>query len=197
MSKKNRNNQNKVVQMNGEKSLREIENEAIMLAQAKAERERVEAEAAIAEKRAKYPMRGLNGGDLFKILGILSRLNIKDDLVNMYKNNVRESIKYRKEALVNDHKSKADDIATKVREIERAGEIELAGVDIMGSLVEKILLNMNSIQSELNAFLGELLGKNADEVNELPFDDYIFILKEVIASDDFKTFFKSASSLVG
>lgn len=197
MSKKHKNKDN-VVPMKPEKTLKDIEAAAIATAQANAKREAAEREAELAQLRAKYPMRSLNGSDLFKVLAIFAKLGIKDDLVQMYKDNVNESIKLQKQRLLQDHKEKAVDTLTKqIRHLENEATVSLRGVDIMANLFEKVTNNIGAIQNDLNEFLASLLGKTAQEVAELPLGDYFFVLRELFNSEDIKTVFKSASSLVG
>lgn len=183
------------------KTLQDIERQAIEKAQAKAD-ERAKAQAEeVAKLKERYAMRRLNGSDLFVILGILGKLDIKDDFVEMYANNVKESASLQKEALLNDHKEKAptkgEEVANKLRQIDQAEAINLRGVDIVGTLLSKIMSNAPLIKIELNEFLGSLLGLTGEEVAEMPLSDYFFVLRELFAAEDFKAVFKSASSFLG
>lgn len=202
MSKKNHNNQpkqNNIARI--EPNLKDIERAAIAEAEAKARAAKAEADQRIAELRAQYPIRALNGGDLFVVLGLLGKIDIKDELVGMFADQIKSGAELQKARLLNDHKekelNKGEAIAATLRNIDESVEVQLRGVDLVGQIFEKVVQNIALIQNELNEFLGSLLGKSGAEVGQIPLGDYFFVLKEVFQSDDIKTVFKSASSLLG
>lgn len=203
MSKKNRNNnqpqaQNNVVAI--EPTLKDIERNAIAEAEAKARAAAAEKAEHLAAMRAKYPMRGLSGADLFVVLGLLGKLNIKDELVGMFADQLKSGAELQKARLL-DHKEKdlnqGQQIAKTIRMIDENVDVQLRGIDLAGQIFEKVVENIALVQNELNEFLASLLGRTAAEVATLPLGDYFFVLKELFSSDDIKTVFKSASSLLG
>lgn len=157
--------------------------------------------AANADLEAKYPMRALNGGDLFTILGILSKLGIKDDVVQMYSKNVEAGAAIQKARLLSDHKdkkpTKADEKANALTELEARKNNELEGAVIIGTLVQRILSNISLIKIELNNFLGSLYGLSGEEIEAVPLADYFYLVQKVVKSEDFNSVFKSASSFLG
>lgn len=203
MSKKNHNNQPKQAQnvVAIEPSLKEIERAAIAEAEAKARAAAAEKREHLANMRAKYPMRGLNGSDFFVVLGLLGKLNIKDELVGMFADQLKSGAELQKSRLLNDHKEKdlnqGQKIAATIRAIDENVDVQMRGIDLAGQIFEKVVENIALVQNELNEFLASLLGKTAQEVAALPLGDYFFVLKELFSSDDIKTVFKSASSLLG
>lgn len=157
--------------------------------------------AANADLEAKYPMRALNGGDLFTILGILSKLGIKDDVVQMYSKNVEAGAAIQKARLLSDHKdkkpTKADATAKALTELEARKNNELEGAVIIGTLVQRILSNISLIKIELNNFLGSLYSLTGEEIEAVPLADYFYLVQKVVKSEDFNSVFKSASSFLG
>lgn len=203
MSKKNRNNNQPQAQnvVAIEPNLKDIERAAIAEAEAKARAAQAEKREYLANMRAKYPMRGLNGADLFVVLGLLGKLNIKDELVGMFADQLKSGAEIQKSRLLNDHKEKdlnqGQKIAANIRAIDESVDVQLRGIDLAGQIFEKVVENIALVQNELNEFLASLLGTTASEVAALPLGDYFFVLKELFSSDDIKTVFKSASSLLG
>lgn len=203
MSKKNRNNNQPQAQnvVAIEPNLKDIERAAIAEAEANARAAQAEKREYLANMRAKYPMRGLNGADLFVVLGLLGKLNIKDELVGMFADQLKSGAEIQKARLLNDHKEKdlnqGQKIAANIRAIDESVDVQLRGIDLAGQIFEKVVENIALVQNELNEFLASLLGTTASEVAALPLGDYFFVLKELFSSDDIKTVFKSASSLLG
>lgn len=203
MSKKNRNNNQPQAQnvVAIEPNLKDIERAAIAEAEAKQRAAQAEKEEYLAAMRAKYPMRGLNGSDFFVVLGLLGKLNIKDELVGMFADQLKSGAELQKSRLLNDHKEKdlnqGQKIAATIRAIDENVDVQMRGIDLAGQIFEKVVENIALVQNELNEFLASLLGTTASEVAALPLGDYFFVLKELFSSEDIKTVFKSASSLLG
>lgn len=174
---------------------------------AKAQAERKASEEVAAQTNAglnaKYQVRPLRGDDLFKLLSIIGKLDVKDEFVEMFMKNAEERYTMQRLALVESltdkkpkkgSKSEQDKVVARINAQE---EVEKRGIEIMGILLNKILMNMPKVRYELNEFLGELINSNADEVGKMPIAEYIFVLSSLVKSEDFKTFFTSTASLMG
>lgn len=114
----------------------------------------------------KLKLRELRGDDVFTLLEIFGKLNIQDDIVEMF-NGVE---------------------TTDMTVIQERGK------KLMTSLVSKLLKNISVVKTELNGFLGELTGLSAQEIGELGLATYFGLIKEFVAKPELKDFFSSLSS---
>ncbi|MDC0826990.1 MAG: hypothetical protein ACLSXK_09355 [Lactococcus petauri] len=118
--------------------------------------------------KEKLEMRELRGDDLFTLLGIFAKLEIQDDIVEMFKG-----------VDTNDLNSEA---------------IEARGMSLMSTLISKLLKNISVVKVELNGFLGELTGKTAEEIGQLGLATYAKLVKDFATKPELKDFFQSLSS---
>lgn len=114
----------------------------------------------------KLEMRELRGDDLFTLLEIFAKLEIQDDIVEMFKG------------------VDTDDMSI----------IEARGMALMTTLISKLLKNISVVKVELNAFLGELTGKTAEEIGQLGLATYAKLVKDFATKPELKDFFQSLSS---
>ena len=111
-------------------------------------------------------LRELQGDDLFTLLGIFAKLEIQDDIVEIF-NGVDTS-----------------DLSV----------IEARGRSLMSSLISKLLKNITTVKVELNNFLGELTGTTGEEIGQLNLVTYGKLVKDFIGKPELKDFFQSLSS---
>lgn len=111
-------------------------------------------------------MRELRGDDLFTLLEIFAKLEIQDDIVEMFKG----------------------------VDTEDMGVIEARGMALMTTLVSKLLKNISVVKVELNSFLGELTEKTAEEIGNLGLVSYGKLVKDFATKPELKDFFRSLSS---
>lgn len=160
----------------------------------------IEKEHAREVFRAKYPMRGLKGGDMFTFLAILGKLDIKDQFIKMYSENLQKTAEARRQFLLNDHEdkapTKAEELQAQLAKIDKDLNTEQQGIEMIGTLLEKVTMNISSIQSEINGLIASLINKSVVEVVDIPLADYMAIIVEIFKGEDFKTFMKSATSLL-
>ncbi|WP_270319371.1 hypothetical protein [Lactococcus petauri] len=114
----------------------------------------------------KLEMRELCGDDLFTLLDIFAKLEIQDDIVEMFKG------------------VDTDDMSV----------IEARGMALMTTLISKLLKNVSVVKVELNSFLGELTGKTAEEIGHLGLATYAKLVKDFATKPELKDFFQSLSS---
>lgn len=117
----------------------------------------------------KLEMRELRGDDVFTLLAIFGKLDIEDEIVEMF-NGVDTS------------------------DITNKEVITARGKKLMTSLVSKLLKNVTVVKTELNSFLGELTDTSAEEVGALNIASYFALIKDFAQKPELKDFFSSLSS---
>ena len=115
-------------------------------------------------------MRELKGDDLFPLLEIIGKLDIKDEFVALF-----------------DSEDGPD------AEDEQA--VEKRGMGIMANLLQAVLKNIGSVRKDLNALLADLCGVNPEEIKELGLTEYVTLLKDFFTKPELADFFKSIASL--
>ncbi|QVV90821.1 hypothetical protein [Weissella tructae] len=118
-------------------------------------------------------MRELKADDLFKMMPIIGKLNIKDDVVNMFQGGLVD---------------KDDD--------EEQNE-EVVGMKVMATLIQTLMTNIPLVKDELNSLLGDLTGKTEKEIGDLDFGTYTKLIVDFFKKPELGDFFKSIASLMG
>lgn len=116
-------------------------------------------------------IRELRGDDVFALLAILGKLDIKDELITAFE----EGSKQKKMT---------------------AAEKEKRGMRVMASLIQQILLNLNKVRGDINALLADLTGKSEKDIAALKASEYIALVMQVVKHPDLKEVFTSAVSLL-
>lgn len=111
-------------------------------------------------------LRELRGDDLFTLLEIFGKLEIQDDIVEMF-NGVDTT-----------------DLSV----------IEARGKALMVSLISKLLKNVKLVKTELNTFLAELAGTTPEGIGQLSLVTYGKLVKDFVTKPELKDFFQSLSS---
>lgn len=119
-------------------------------------------------------MRELRGDDLFTVLSILGKLNVKDDLVAAYEQNAKES----------NNKKLTD------------AEVEARGVRVMATVIQRVLLNISVVRDDINSLLADLTGKSTKEITELGIVEYTNLVIQLFKRPEFREVFTSAASLL-
>lgn len=122
----------------------------------------------------KFEMRELRGDDLFPLIHILGKLDITDDFVALYGN--MEKISGTKE------------------EVEKL--LEERGMKVVARVLKKIMLNLQDIKGDLNAFLAELCGVKTEQIKELGLKDYTALVVSFFKKPELLDFFKSIASFM-
>ena len=100
---------------------------------------------------------------LFPFLKLMKALNIKEEFKEIMKNR-------------------------KTEEEVSPETLEEKGIDLIFILFEK----MPNAEKEIKAFLALYSGKTYEEIEELPVDEFIDIIKQFFREDSFKSFFTQA-----
>lgn len=120
-------------------------------------------------------MRELRGDDLFPLIHIIGKIDITDDFVEMFA--ARETIK-----------------ADNKEELERI--IEERGYKVVARILKKIMLNLQVVKDDLNAFLAELCGVKLQQIEELGLIEKTELIKAFFKKPELLGFFKSIASFM-
>lgn len=117
-------------------------------------------------------MRKLKGTDIFTVLRLLSKLGVKDLVLDMFGN-------------------------TDLAKVKDATDVKLLadgkGANLMAVLVETLTDKLPTIETELNQFLGELTGNDAKEIADLEFGEYMQLIMDFFKKEELKDFFQQLS----
>lgn len=133
-------------------------------------------------------MRELKGDDLFTLLSIVGKMDIKDEFVNIFEQNV-ESAK----VVPMDHKKKEP---TKAELAKQEAEAEKRGMEAMAGLLQKVLVNAGKIKGDMNALFADLTGKPKKDIEALGLKEYTALIITFFKKPELADFFSSIASLL-
>ncbi len=132
-------------------------------------------------------MRELRGDDLFNMLHIVGKLDIKDEFIKLFEEQ-QEKIKEPQ-----DYKKKQP---TKVEKEKLEKEIERKGMEVAAALIQKLLTNLINVKEDINKLLADLCGVSNEEIKKLGFKEYTGLIIEFFKKKELLDFFKSIASLL-
>ena len=112
-------------------------------------------------------MRELKALDTFKVLALISKLGAKELIEQMFDGSQE---------------------ATNVENL-----VETKGQKLLTHLFDMILTKLPFVETELNSFLAELCSVDLVTIQELPFLDYMTLVRQFLAKSEFKDFLKFIS----
>ncbi|EHH1613266.1 hypothetical protein J7H79_001060 [Enterococcus faecalis] len=141
-------------------------------------------------------MRELKGDDLFTLLAIVGKLDVKDEFINLFEKNIESAEK----VVPLDHKSKEPTKAEQ-KKIDAAKEkAEKAatkrGIEMGAVLLQKVMLNLKDIKLDINSLLADLTGASISEISSLGLKDYTGLLVDFFKKPELADFFSSIASLL-
>ncbi|MGX7200064.1 hypothetical protein [Enterococcus nangangensis] len=140
-------------------------------------------------------LRELKGDDIFPMLAIVGKLNMKDEFVNMFKKNTAVS-----NVIPMDHLKKEPTKAElkKIEELQakKAKEATERGIEAGAALLQKVLMNISTVKNDLNSFLADLSGKTVAEIQDLSLIEYTGTLIAFFKKPELADFFSSIASLL-
>lgn len=141
-------------------------------------------------------MRELKGDDLFTLLSIVGKLDIKDEFVKMFENNVDASPK----VVPMDHKKKEPtkkELEAQAKAKEKAEQdAEKRGMQAMAGMLQKVLLNIKTVKTDVNSLLADLTGEDLKVIQDLGLKDYTSLLMAFFKKPELGDFFSSIASLL-
>ena len=103
-------------------------------------------------------MRELKGDDLFTLLSIVGKMDIKDEFIKMFENNSNAD-----KVVPMDRQKKEP---TKAEKAKQEAEAEKRGMEVMANLLQKVLVNISTIKKDING-LNDGLEKTGKQVKQV------------------------------
>ena len=139
----------------------------------------------------KLEMRELNGGDIFTMLSIVGKLDIKEEVVSLIE---RQHNTGKDVIALADHKKKKP---TKKEQEVTEIEYQKRGMVLVTDIGFAILRHVNDAKADINKFLADLTGTSQKEIESLSMLDYSKLLIDFGKKAELKDFFRSIASLLG
>lgn len=131
-------------------------------------------------------MRELKGDDLFVLLSIVGKMDIKDEFIGIFEKNVAD-------AKTADRKKKEP---TKAELAKQEAEAEKRGMEAMANLLQKSLINLGNIKGDMNSLFADLTGKTKKEIEGLGLKEYTALILAFFKKPELADFFSSIASLL-
>lgn len=136
-------------------------------------------------------MRELQGDDLFTLLSIVGKLDIKDDFIALFEGNVDSE-----KVVTMDHKNKKPSKAQIADMAKKEKEAEKRGMEAMAGLMQKVLMNSGKLKTDINVLLADLTDKKPEEIQKLNLKDYTGLIIAFFKKPELADFFSSIASLL-
>ena len=133
-------------------------------------------------------MRELKGDDLFTLLSIVGKMDIKDEFIKMFENNSSAD-----KVVPMDHKKKEP---TKAEKAKREAEAEKRGMEAMAGMLQKVLLNAGKLKNDINTLLSDMTGEPLNTIQNLSLKDYTALILAFFRKPELSDFFSSIASLL-
>ena len=138
----------------------------------------------------KLEMRELNGGDIFTMLSIIGKLDIKEEVVSLIE---RQHSTGKDVIALADHKKKKP---TKKEQEVADNEYQKRGMVLVTDIGFAILRHVNDAKADINKFLADLTGTSQKEIESLSMLEYSKLLIDFGKKAELKDFFQSIASLL-
>ena len=143
-------------------------------------------------------MRELKGDDLFTLLAIVGKMDIKDEFMMLFQNNVEYGSVANVVPL--DHKkkqpTKAELAKQEADKAKQEAEAERRGMEAMAGMLQKVLLNAGKLKGDINALLADLTGETLATVQNLSLKDYTGLIIKFFKKPELADFFSSIASFL-
>lgn len=143
-------------------------------------------------------MRELKGDDLFTLLAIVGKMDIKDEFMTLFQNNVESGSVANVVPL--DHKkkqpTKAELAKQEADKAKQEAEAERRGMEAMAGMLQKVLLNAGKLKGDINALLADLTGETLATVQNLSLKGYTGLIITFFKKPELADFFSSIASFL-
>ena len=133
-------------------------------------------------------MRELKGDDLFTLLSIVGKMDIKDEFMLLFKQNSEAST-----VEPADHKKKQP---TKADLAKQEADAEKRGMEAMAGMLQKVLLNAGKLKNDINTLLSDMTGEPLNTIQNLSLKDYTALILAFFRKPELADFFLSIASLL-
>ena len=141
-------------------------------------------------------MRELKGDDLFTLLSIVGKLDIKDEFVRIFENNTEAMQKVVPLDHLTKKPTKAQLDKAEADKAKAAAEAEKRGMEAMVGMLQKVLLNIKNIKGDINNLLSEMTGEDLQTIKDLNLKDYTGLVIAFFKKPELADFFSSIASLL-
>lgn len=111
-------------------------------------------------------MRKLSSMDLFPLLNIMAKIGIKDLIQEVFKQRA-EYVK-------------------KAKEGKTESDSAIVGAEVMAQITELVFMNIGRAQNEINTLLSKLCNVTKKEIESLSMSEYIGLVTDFLAQEEFK-----------
>ena len=111
-------------------------------------------------------MRKLSSMDLFPLLNIMAKIGIKDLIQEVFKQRA-EYVK-------------------KAKEGKTESDSAIVGAEVMAQITELVFMNIGRAQNEINTLLSKLCDVTKKEIESLSMSEYIGLVTDFLAQEEFK-----------
>ena len=143
-------------------------------------------------------MRELKGDDLFTLIAIVGKMDIKDEFMTLFQNNVESGSVANVVPL--DHKkkqpTKAELAKQEADKAKQEAEAERRGMEAMAVMLQKVLLNAGKLKGDINALLADLTGETLATVQNLSLKGYTGLIITFFKKPELADFFSSIASFL-
>lgn len=141
-------------------------------------------------------MRELKGDDLFTLLAIIGKLDVKDEFINLFEKNIEsaEKVVPLNAQIKRANKSRAEKIDAAKEKADK--EATKRGIEMGAAMLQKVMLNLKDIKSDINGLLAELTGVSIQEISALGLKEYTTLLVDFFKKPELADFFSSIASLL-
>ena len=133
-------------------------------------------------------MRELKGDDLFTLLSIVGKMDIKDEFIKMFEDNTQSD-----KVVPMDHKQKEP---TKAELAKQEAEAEKRGMQAMAGMLQKVLVNAGKLKGDINSLFADLTGEKITNIESLGLKDYTGLIIAFFKKPELADFFSSIASLM-
>ena len=143
-------------------------------------------------------MRELKGDDLFTLLAIVGKMDIKDEFMTLFQNNVESGSVANVVPL--DHKkkqpTKTELAKQEADKAKQEAEAERRGMEAMAGMLQKVFLNAGKLKGDINALLADLTEETLATVQNLSLKDYTGLIITFFKKPELADFFSSIASFL-
>lgn len=132
-------------------------------------------------------MRELTSADLFPMLAIIGKLDVKDSIIAMFNGEDDDDDEFKKAT---------KDMTAEEIVVYQEKKSEERGKALAAELLQKVFQNLVNVKDDINKLLASLTGKKFTEINSMSLDDYALLLVEFAKKPELITFFKSMGRLM-
>lgn len=134
------------------------------------------------------------GDDLFILLSIFSKLDIKEDIVVLFESSSETLTVERIEELKKKYKNH-DELKQAIKEdLEKL--INARGMRIIANLIVKVMASIGTAKEEINTLLSQLCGVSVKEIKALKIAEYTELVVAFFKKPELRDFLESIKPLL-